>query len=170
MRRTRKIRWQLKALALGFAAAATFTGAASANVGTENQSTGSQDSSWSRMPAGYAPAVEAELALIRGEAQGTVTATNLAGAHAARYEGVASPDGFQPQLRGPGTLVIRDAPDGSQPQLRRTGDGTEYVTTVDPRAFDFGDAALGLMLGLILAAALAFGVGAGRSRIRMAHS
>jgi hypothetical protein len=141
----------MKVLALGFAAAAASNGVAYAG----------------EMPLGYAPEIEAELAMIDGT--GGVTPTGLSRAYVARYDGVASPDGFQPQLRGSDALVIRGAPDGSQPQLRH-GEPAVRATGVETRSFDVGDGALGFALGLVLTAALALAVGMSRGGIRTAHS
>jgi hypothetical protein len=80
---------------------------------------------------------------------GGVTPPNLARAYIAPqpYQGVESPDGYQPQLQ-------------------RTADGA----VDDSRSFEFADAALGFGIGVVLTGALAFALAMGRSRIRMAHS
>jgi hypothetical protein len=99
--------------------------------------------------------------------QGGVTPTNLARAWGPKVQGVSSPDGYQPQLRGDEQLVIRDKPDGFQPQTKHA----EVVSiSADSGSFDSGDAALGFGLGLILATAAAIALAMSRDRERMAHS
>jgi hypothetical protein len=91
-------------------------------------------------------------ALAEGGAGG-VTPPNLARAYIAPqpYQGVESPDGYQPQLQ-------------------RTADGAVDTTVADRRSFEFADAALGFGVGVVLTGALAFALAMGWSRIRMAHS
>ena len=85
-------------------------------------------------------------------------------------QGISSPDGYQPQLQGDGTLVIRSAPDGYQPQLRRTGEPVNYVTVVDgDRSIEAWHVALGSGLAALLAGAFALGFAARRS-MKVAHT
>jgi hypothetical protein len=98
-----------------------------------------------------------------------VTPTNLARAYHPIEQGVAQPDGFQPQLQGDQPLIVRDKPDGFQPQTKTVG---RLTVSTSSDSFDRGDLALGFGLGLILAAACAIAVAMTRDRqsTRMAHS
>ena len=53
-----------------------------------------------------------------------VTPTNLARAYHPIEQGVAQPDGFQPQLQGDEQVIIRDRPDGFQPQTKTVASST----------------------------------------------
>jgi hypothetical protein len=98
-----------------------------------------------------------------------VTPTNLARAYHPIEQGVAQPDGFQPQLQGDQPLIVRDKPDGFQPQTKTVG---RLTVSTSSDSFDRGDLALGFGLGLILATACAIALAAtrDRQRTRMAHS
>jgi hypothetical protein len=98
-----------------------------------------------------------------------VTPTNLARAYHPIEQGVAEPDGFQPQLQGDEQLVIRDKPDGFQPQTKTVG---RLTVSTSSDGLDRGDLALGFGLGLILATACAIALAMTRDRQRthMAHS
>ena len=157
-RSTRRNRWnRLRAMALAFAAVAVFPAVASAHV--RDTSKWERSSAVSPMAQGYVSDVEQELGIIAGD-RGTEIPYAAWGVvldqQERSYQGVAAPDGYQPQLRGSEPLVIRDKPDGFQ--LRRAGGGEVYVT------FGFG-------LGLLLTAALALGLAVMSGRgIRTAHS
>ncbi len=99
-----------------------------------------------------------------------VTPTNLARAYSPVEQGVAQPDGFQPQLQGDQQVIIRDKPDGFQPQTKTVESAT--VSASSDSSFDRGDLALGFGLGLILATAcaIALAMTRDRQRTRMAHS
>ena len=101
--------------------------------------------------------------------QGGITPTNLARAYVpqVQVQGVSSPDGYQPQLRGAQELVIRDTPDGFQPQ---TKDADVVSVSAGSSSFETGDLALGFGLGLILATAGAIALAMSRGRERAAHS
>ena len=103
---------------------------------------------------GYYPEIEAELAMIEGSNG---------------VEGVSAPDGYQPQLQGGAPLVIREAPDGSQPQLHRGESGTTTVRD-GGGSFVWSNIAVGVSLGVVLAAAAALALGLTRGRMRVAHS
>jgi hypothetical protein len=140
----------LRALVLGFATAAILAPAAGARFVDE-------------LPDGYVPAVEAELALVGGS--GGVTPTNLARAYEPRYEGVAKPDGYQPQLRGNEPLIIRDGPDGWVPNR-----GIETATVAAAgSSIDWDQVASGFALGILLAALAAVVLFMARRRMRVAH-
>jgi hypothetical protein len=98
-----------------------------------------------------------------------VTPTNLARAYHPIEQGVAQPDGFQPQLQGDQPVIVRDKPDGFQPQTKTVG---RLTVSTSSDSFDRGDLALGFGLGLILATACAIALAAtrDRQRTRMAHS
>ena len=98
-----------------------------------------------------------------------VTPTDLARAYHPIEQGVAQPDGFQPQLQGDQPLIVRDKPDGFQPQTKTVG---RLTVSTSSDSFDRGDLALGFGLGLILATACAIALAAtrDRQRTRMAHS
>jgi len=98
-----------------------------------------------------------------------VTPTNLARAYHPIEQGVAQPDGFQPQLQGDQPVIVRDKPDGFQPQTKTVG---RLTVSTSSGSFDRGDLALGFGLGLILATACAIALAAtrDRQRTRMAHS
>jgi hypothetical protein len=105
----------------------------------------------------------------RNESSEGVTPTNLARAYHPIEQGVALPDGYQPQLQGDQQVIIRDKPDGFQPQTK-TVEGATLSASSD--GLDRGDLALGFGLGLILATACAIAVAMtrDRQRTRMAHS
>ncbi len=139
MRRFRRSwRRALRTFVLSFAVAAVLAGPASAQVGNQ-------------MPPGYAPDVEAELALIEAPSFGPITSPaelyagrlepgDVEGAYRAyvqRNEGVAMPAGFP------------------QNEVNSSAASSEGV--------DRGDIALGFGLGLILATACAVFVAALRS-------
>jgi len=145
MRWTRRSnRKALKALALAFAASATFAGNATAHVQDGGRTVQLRATSVGvSSPDGYQPQL--------------VTAARE----------VSSPDGYQPQLRGAQELVIRDTADGYQPQTR----GTDTVSiSADSSRFEVGELALGFGFGLILATAGAIALAMSRNRERMAHS
>jgi hypothetical protein len=98
-----------------------------------------------------------------------VTPTNLARAYHPIEQGVAQPDGFQPQLQGDQPVIVRDKPDGFQPQTKTVG---RLTVSTSSDSFDRGDLALGFGLGLILATACAIALATtrDRQRTRMAHS
>jgi hypothetical protein len=98
-----------------------------------------------------------------------VTPTNLARAYHPIEQGVAQPDGFQPQLQGDEPVIVRDKPDGFQPQTK-TVESASVSASSD--GLDRGDLALGFGLGLILATAcaVALAMTRDRQRTRMAHS
>jgi hypothetical protein len=98
-----------------------------------------------------------------------VTPTNLARAYSPVEQGVAQPDGFQPQLQGDQQVIIRDKPDGFQPQTKSVESATVSASS---GGLDRGDLALGFGLGLILATACAIALAMTRDRqqTRMAHS
>jgi hypothetical protein len=178
MRSTRKNqRKALKALALGFATAAIFATTASAQVRSEAAATSSVETQlanqstrdggpvfMSGVPDGYVGS-GVEQANVSGEG---VTPTNLARAYQPIEQGVARPDGFQPQLQGNEQLVIRGKPDGFQPQTK-TVESASVSASSD--SLDRGDLALGFGLGLILATACAIALSMTRDRHRthMAH-
>jgi hypothetical protein len=132
-----------------------------------------------QMPAGYVPEVEQELALIGAENRVGVASPDgyqpqlHTGAAVAAAESVSSPDGYQPQLRGTESLVIREAPDGSQPQLRRSsaGDTVTVYTTDAGTPFESGDVALGFAAGLLLSLMAAIAITfTSRHQAGVAHS
>jgi hypothetical protein len=98
-----------------------------------------------------------------------VTPTNLARAYHPIEQGVAQPDGFQPQLQGDQPLIVRDKPDGFQPQTKTVG---RLTVSTSSDGLDRGDLVLGFCLGLILAIACAIALATtrDRQRTRMAHS
>lgn len=98
-----------------------------------------------------------------------VTPTNLARAYHPIEQGVAQPDGFQPQLQGDEQVIIRGKPDGFQPQTKTVG---RLTVSTSSDSLDRGDLALGFGLGLILATAcaIALAMSRDRQRTRMAHS
>ncbi len=198
MRSTRKNqRKALKALALGFATAAIFTTTASAQVRSEAVSQGVAEISylsWGATADDLGPfaaqQVETPYLSVAGIPEGDnyvanlvrtadadvnlsgagVTPTNLARAYHPIEQGVAQPDGFQPQLQGDEQVIIRDKPDGFQPQTKTVGRLT--VSASSDSGLDRGDLALGFGLGLILATACAIALAMTRDRqqTRMAHS
>jgi hypothetical protein len=95
------------------------------------------------------------------------TPTNLARAYHPIEQGVARPDGYQPQLQGDEQVIIRDKPDGFQPQTKVVESATVSASS---DGLDRGDLALGFGLGLILATACAIALAMTRDRTRMAHS
>lgn len=142
MRRTRRNIWRaLRGLTVAFATAVVVTGPATAGPLTV-------------MPEGYAPSLEAELALI------DAGQSPVAG-------GVSRPDGYQPQLRGGDALVIRGAPDGYQPQTRAT---PVAAVSAGSDGIQVSDAALGFGFGLALATALGICLLMVRGRTGVAHS
>jgi hypothetical protein len=154
MRKTRRSNWlRIKVLALALAAAAVVPSVARAEL-----------------PKGYAPGIEAELAMIEaGSDRSGVSPNTASRAHVPpRYEGVAAPDGFQPQLSGSEPLVIRGMPDGAQPQLSRAGGETVFVSD-NGRVLDRVDVAIYLSLGLALVAAFGLALAMTRGRVRLAH-
>ena len=98
-----------------------------------------------------------------------VTPSNLARAYHPIEQGVAQPDGFQPQLQGDEQVIVRDRPDGFQPQTKTVASSTVSASS---HSVDRGDLALGFGLGLILATAGAIALAMTRDRQRtgMAHS
>ena len=142
MRRTRRNnRNFVKALALSLAAAAVFTGSASAHV--RDNAASQLGSGVSYQPDGYQPQLQV---------------------HA---EGVAQPDGYQPQLRGDQPLIIRDTPDGFQPQTRSV---EVAQVTAGSDGFAWDGVAIGFGLGVVLAMACALMFAAARNRNRVAHT
>ena len=143
MRWTRRSnRKALKALALSFAASASFAGNATAAQVHDGGSN--------------VPSFEPILSVAQqygGTAELPAAVTSV---------GVSSPDGYQPQQ-----LLIRGTPDGFQPQTK----GTDVVSiSADSSRLEAGDLALGFGLGLILATAGAIALAMSRNRGRMAHS
>ena len=195
MRSTRKNqRKALMALALGVATAAIFTTTASAQVRSEAAGKSSGEISYlswgaaaddlgpfktalanqstrdggpvfmNGVPDGYVGSgIERNLS-----AEG-VTPTNLARAYHPIEQGVAQPDGFQPQLQGDQPVIVRDKPDGFQPQTKTVESATVSASS---DGLDRADLALGFGLGLILATAcaIALAMTRDRQRTRMAHS
>jgi hypothetical protein len=156
----RNNRKALKALALSLATCAVFAGNATAQVrgSVSHVPPAAQQGEISYLSWGKA---------LKTETQGGVTPTNLARAYVSQVQGVSSPDGYQPQLRGDEQLVIRDKPDGYQPQTKHA----DVVSiSADSGRFETGDLALGFGLGLILATAAAIALAMVRDRERMAHS
>src|SRR5918999_3581978 len=89
MRRTRRKNWKLvKTLALSFAAAAVFTGSASAHV--RDDAASQRGSEVSYQPDGYQPQLRGDEPLIIRNA----------------------PDGFQPQTRGVEVATVSATSDG----------------------------------------------------------
>lgn len=141
MRRTRRnISRALRGLTVAFAAAAALAGtavAASLNV----------------TPEGYAPALEAEQALIE---QGRAGRQALLQAGltfdyqppSTGFVGVTKPDGYQPQAHTAPATVVAASSDG----------------------LEVSDAALGFGFGLALAAALGISLLLARGRATAAHS
>ena len=183
MRRTRRNnRNALKAIALGVAAGAIFTGTASGQVRDHAASQQASEIPYlshgqglglpfqstrhggpvfmNGTPDGYVTDQQSDVA-------GGVTPTNLARAYVSRTEGVASPDGYQPQLRGDQPLIIRDRPDGFQPQTRSV-EVAQVSASSDGFAWD--GVAIGLGLGVVLAMACALMLAAARNRNRVAHT
>ena len=119
--------------------------------------------SWGATAADVSPFTQGNLS---GEG---VTPTNLARAYHPIEQGVAQPDGFQPQLQGDQPVIVRDKPDGFQPQTKTVG---RLTVSTSSDSFDRGDLALGFGLGLILATACAIALATtrDRQRTRMAHS
>ena len=150
MRWTRRSnRKALKALALSFAASASFAGNATAaqvhDGGNNVQQTTAMQATFVGVsrPDGYQPQLVASV------------------------REVSSPDGYQPQLRGTEQILIRETPDGYQPQTK----GTDVVSiSADSSRFEVGDLALGFGLGLILATAGAIALAMSRGRERAAHT
>jgi hypothetical protein len=181
----RSNRKALKALALSFAASASFAGnatAAQVHDGGSNvpsfepiMSVAQQYGGTAELPA----AQQAEISYLswgataentrpfQSTTQGGITPTNLARAYVPQVQGVSNPDGYQPQLRGAEELVIRDRPDGFQPQ---TKNADVVSISADSSRLEAGDLALGFGLGLILATAGAIALAMSRNRGRMAHS
>lgn len=185
--RRRNNRKALKALVLSFAAMAIFAGNATAAqvhdggsmvtpVFEPILSVAQQYGGTAELPAAQQAEISylswgatAENTLSFQSARDTqdgVTPTNLARAYVPPSEGVSSPDGYQPQLRGAEELVIRDAPDGFQPQSKQA----EVVSvSAGSSSIETGDLALGFGLGLILATAGAIALAMSRNRERLAH-
>jgi hypothetical protein len=174
----------LKAIALSFAAAAVFTGTASGKVGDHAASQpgpsaeipylshgqGIQEGTFTGDDALLRAGLVSPSGLpdvLQWDVPGGVTPPNLARAYEQRYEGVAQPDGHQPQLRGEEPLVIRDAPDGFVP---KTSPSDVVSVSASSDGFDRDDVAIGFGLGLILATACAMALAAASGRQRMAHS
>ena len=165
--RRRNNRKALKALVLSFAAMAIFAGNATAMV----------HDGGSMVTPVFEP-----IASVAQQFGGTA---ELPAALQGTTQGVASPDGYQPQLQSTGQLVMRSNPDGYQPQLR----GAEELVIRDaPDGFqpqskqaevvsvssgssgiETGDLAVGFGLGLVLATAAAIALALGRNRERLAH-
>jgi hypothetical protein len=161
----------IKAVALGFAAAAVGSPSASAMA---RHDTGSASQAASEIPyLSHGVGITRETSLaeqhLANEArdsnragfgasrsvgglqkQDGVTPTNLARAYVPKSEAVAAsqPDGYQPQLRGSEPLIIRDAPDGYQPQTR----ATEVSVASSGSSIDWGNVAFGLGLGIGISA------------------
>ena len=183
MRSTRRnTRNALKAIGLAFAAGAIFTGTAYGHVrGNAAPRDASEipylshgkglglafQSTRDGGPVFMNGAPDGYRAYQQSDVYGGVTPTNLVRAYVPRLEGVASPDGYQPQLRGDQPLIIRDAPDGFQPQT-----GTTEVATVSASSdgFEWNDVAIGFGLGLVLAMAGAMALAIARNRTRIAHT
>ena len=165
MRWTRRSnRKALKALALSFAASASFAGNATAAQVHDGGSN--------------VPSFEPILSVAQqygGTAELPAAVTSLGVSSPDGYQPqlvagvreVSNPDGYQPQLRGAEELVIRDTPDGYQP---RTTDADVVAISADSSRFEVGDLALGFGLGLILATAGAIALAMSRGRERAAHT
>jgi hypothetical protein len=182
MRSTRRNkRNALKAITLAFAAGAIFTGTASAQAHDHAASRASDipylshgqglglpfQSTRHGGPVFMNGAPDGYTAYQQSDVNGGVTPTNLARAYVPRIEGVASPDGYQPQLRGDEPLIIRDAPDGFQPQTATT---EVAKVSASSDGFEWNDVAIGFGLGLVLAMAGALALAIARNRTRIAHS
>ena len=165
MRWTRRSnRKALTALALSFAASASFAGNATAAQVHDGGSN--------------VPSFEPILSVAQqygGTAELPAAVTSLGVSSPDGYQPqlvagvreVSNPDGYQPQLRGAEELVIRDTPDGFQPQTKHA----DVVSiSADSGRFETGDLALGFGLGLILATAGAIALAMSRGRERAAHS
>jgi hypothetical protein len=150
MRWTRRSnRKALKALALSFAASASFAGNATAaqvhdgGNNVQRPAAALATSMGVSSPDGYQPQLVASV------------------------REVSSPDGYQPQLRGTEQLLIRGTPDGFQPQTKHA----DVVSiSADSSRLEAGNLALGFGLGLILATAGAIALAMSRNRERVAHS
>ena len=164
MRWTRRSnRKALKALALSFAASASFAGNATAYVhdGGSNVPSFEPILSVAQQYGGTAELPAAVTSLGVSKPDGYQPQL-VAGARE-----VSTPDGYQPQLRGAEELVIRDTPDGFQPQTKHA----DVVSiSADSGRFETGDLALGFGLGLILATAGAIALAMSRGRERAAHT
>lgn len=195
MRWTRRTNWKaLKVLALSLATSAVVAGPASGMVhdgGSVVTPTFAPITSVAQQYGGTAElpaAQQGEISylswgtVLKSEGQGGVTPTNLARAYmpqdgvtptnlarawGPQIQGVSSPDGYQPQLRGDEQLVIRDKPDGFQPQTKHAD---VVSVSAGSSGLDSSDLALGFGLGLILATAAAIALAMVRDRERMAHS
>ena len=169
MRSTRRnTRNALKAIGVAFAAGAIFTGTAYGQVRGNAAPPEASEIPYLSHGQGIGSGAVTPTDLARAYVPtGGVTPTNLARAHVPRLEGVASPDGFQPQLRGHEPVIIRDAPDGFQPQT-----GTTEVATVSASSdgYEVNDAAIGFGLGVVLAMAGALALAIVRNRNRIAHT
>jgi hypothetical protein len=148
--RRRNNRKALKALVLSFAAMAIFAGNATAMQVHDGGS---------MVTPVFTP--------ITSVAQQYGGTAELPAALQGTSQGVSSPDGYQPQLRGAEELVIRDTPDGFQPQSKQA----EVVSvSAGSSGIETGDLAVGFGLGLVLATAAAIALAMGRNRERLAHS
>ena len=165
MRWTRRSnRKALKALALSFAASASFAGnatAAQVHDGGSNVPSFEPIMSVAQQYGGTAELPAAVTSLGVSKPDGYQPQL-VAGARE-----VSNPDGYQPQLRGAEELVIRDTPDGYQP---RTTDADVVAISAESSRFEVGDLALGFGLGLILATAGAIALAMSRGRERAAHT
>ena len=183
----------LTALAVSLAVAAVFTGGASAQVRDHAASQpGPSASKWQPNPTTEIPylshghgvaagtfvgddaLLRAGLVspsgmpdLLQSDVPGGVTPPDLARAYEPRYEGVAQPDGHQPQLRGDEPLVIRDAPDGLVPN---TPPSEVVSVKADSGGFDPDYVAISVGLGMVLATACAIALAAASGRPRVSHS
>jgi hypothetical protein len=178
MRRTRRNKWKaLKAIALSFAAAAVATGTASGKVRDHAASQPGPSAEIPYLSHGQGMGDEALLRagwispagspdLLSNAPEG-VTPMNLARSYEPRFEGVAAPDGYQPQRGGPDPLIARDGPDGFVPQ---SPPSEVVAVSATSDGFDRDDVAIGFGLGLILATACAMALAAATGRTRIAHS
>jgi len=167
MRWTRRSnRKALKALALSFAASASFAGnatAAQVHDGGSNVPSFTPILSVAQQYGGTA-----ELpAAVQATSVGVSSPDGYQPQLVAGVREVSNPDGYQPQLRGTDQLLIRGTPDGFQPQTKHA----DVVSiSADSSRLEAGDLALGFWLGLILATAGAIALAMSRNRERMAHS
>jgi hypothetical protein len=99
------------------------------------------------LPQGYAPAVESELTMIEGGDALLRAGLTFDYGNTGSYVGVSQPDGYQPQTKAIEAVTVSASDDG----------------------FQLGDAAVGLGLALVLAAASGIALGLARGRIRTAH-
>ena len=168
MRWTRRSnRKALKALALSFAASASFAGNATAAQVHDGGSNVPSFEPILSVAQQYGGTAELPAAVQATTSVGVSSPDGYQPQLVAGAREVSNPDGYQPQLRGAQELVIRDTPDGFQPQ---TTNAEVVSISADSSRLEAGDLALGFGLGLILATAGAIALAMSRNRGRMAHS